>query len=81
MATLDAHTGKPVLAFLVYVGREFYPGAVIEDLVLSADTLEEAHTARIQQTDPSDEYEWWAIVDHATMQVVSEGSGTEKTDR
>ena len=72
--------GTPVKAFLVYVGQVYYPGAVTQDLVCSVDTLEEAHAERILRTDPSDPYEWWSIVDHRTMQIVSDGSGTEKED-
>ncbi len=72
--------------YLLFAGDHYYPTG-FEDYKDAFDSIEEARAAG-QTTRPSGSYcyepgnewasiyvyDWWAVVEHATMQVVDQGS-------
>lgn len=62
----------PVKAFLLFVGETYYPGEGVQDLVCSADTVEELQ-AELPARLEDGAIPWWQIVEHRTMRVLLEG--------
>lgn len=59
---------RPLLDFALFAASTYYPSEGVQDLVASGDTI-----AGLFQL-VSDEYDWWQIVEVATLKVVLEGS-------